>query len=301
MLDPFLTPPSRFSRWMQSPLDFRVRRSLAMGALLSIVLHILILLLLPERKQIDGEPVGAPPPLEVRLTSPQVAASPQAVPPSPTPPTPPRERILAVPKPITKSPLPPVYVPPEKTEPTPRPPEPVPTPRPPTDAAPSMMARVEAARARREAEESAIAQMNAEARGSGRDPRSAAIESNLKSLGQSRDGTSGVFQILSKGHRVATFSFRGWTTDRGNSYRQVIEVDAGLGGNIDLAIIRRMIQLIREHYQGSFQWDSHRLGRVVTLSARMEDNVGLEGFLMQEFGFTSQSTPQSAGAPNPRN
>lgn len=299
MLDPFLTPPSRFSRWMQSPLDFRVRRSLAMGALLSIVLHILILLLLPERKQIDGEPVGAPPPLEVRLTSPQVAVAPQPVPTPPTPPAPPRERILAVPKPITKSPLPPVYVPPEKTEPTPRPPEPVPvpTPRPPTDAAPSMMARVEAARARREAEESAIAQMNAEARGSGRDPRSTAIESNLKSLGRSRDGTSGVFEILSKGHRVASFSFRGWTTDRSNSYRQVIEVDAGQGGNIDLAIIRRMIQLIREHYQGSFQWDSHRLGRVVTLSARMEDNTGLESFLMQEFGFTQQS----AGAAVPRN
>jgi hypothetical protein len=147
-----------------------------------------------------------------------------------------------------------------------------------------MMARVEAARARREAEEGAIAQMNAEERGSGRDPRATAIENNLKSLGQSRDGTSGVFQILDKGHRTARFSFRGWTAaDRSNSYKQVIEVDAGQGGNIELAIIRRMIALIREHYQGSFQWESHRLNRVVTLSARMEDNEGLEKFLMQEF------------------
>jgi hypothetical protein len=287
MFDTYLTPASRFTRWMQSPMDLRVPRSLAMGALVSLVLHVLLLLLLPERKAVDGDAPSAPPPLEVRLTAPQVAVAPQTTPPPPAPP--PRERILAVPKPVTKPSAPPVYVAPEPPKPTPRPPEPVPvptpTPKPVPDASNSIMARVEAARARREAEEGEIARMNAEARGSGRDPRAAAIESNLQSLGRTRDGTSGVFQILSKGHRVASFSFRGWTTDRNNSYRQVIEVDAGQGGNVELAIIRRMIQLIREHYQGNFQWDSNRLGRVVTLSARQEDNAGLEQFMMQEFGF----------------
>ena len=34
---------------------------------------------------------------------------------------------------------------------------------------------------------------------------------------------------------------------------------------------------------GNFNWDSHRLGRVVILSARIDDNAGLETFLMREF------------------
>ena len=48
-------------------------------------------------------------------------------------------------------------------------------------------------------------------------------------------------------------------------------------------MVRRMIELIRTHYTGDFNWESHRLGRVVVLSARPDDQRGLEDFLMQEF------------------
>jgi hypothetical protein len=48
-------------------------------------------------------------------------------------------------------------------------------------------------------------------------------------------------------------------------------------------MVKRMIGLIREHYQGDFNWDSHRLARVVILSAKPEDNAGLEDFMMMEF------------------
>jgi hypothetical protein len=44
-----------------------------------------------------------------------------------------------------------------------------------------------------------------------------------------------------------------------------------------------MILLIREYYSGDFKWESHRLQRVVTLSARPEDQAGLEEFMMKEF------------------
>ena len=141
--------------------------------------------------------------------------------------------------------------------------------------------------AKREQRAAAEAAARADGRASGRDPSSddiamANINRNIRSLSQ-RDGTSGVFQILSKGHRAAQFSFNGWTGDRSNSRRDVIDVDAGLNGNIEVAIIRRMIELIRTHYQGDFNWDSHRLGRVVVLSARVEDTAGLEEFMMREF------------------
>jgi hypothetical protein len=48
-------------------------------------------------------------------------------------------------------------------------------------------------------------------------------------------------------------------------------------------MVKRMIKLIREHYQGDFNWDSHRLNRVVNLSARPQDNAGLEEFMLMEF------------------
>ena len=48
-------------------------------------------------------------------------------------------------------------------------------------------------------------------------------------------------------------------------------------------MIRRMIALIRVHYQGDFDWESQRLGRTIVKSARPEDSAELEDFLMQEF------------------
>ncbi|MNC97247.1 hypothetical protein D3C83_148520 [compost metagenome] len=48
-------------------------------------------------------------------------------------------------------------------------------------------------------------------------------------------------------------------------------------------MVRRMIELIRSHYQGDFHWESHRLGRTVVLSARRPDQRALEDFLLREF------------------
>ena len=96
-------------------------------------------------------------------------------------------------------------------------------------------------------------------------------------------GVGGVFQILSKSTLSATFAFNGWQPDRDRKWREVIEVTTPAGTDIERAIVKRMIQLIREHYQGDFRWESRYLGRVVTLSARPEDNDGLEDFLIREF------------------
>lgn len=99
-------------------------------------------------------------------------------------------------------------------------------------------------------------------------------------------GTSGIFQILRIGPRTAEFSFRAWTSGQSNPRLQTIQVAAGPDGDVERAIIRRMIQLIREHYKEDFNWESHRLHRVVVLSAREKDTTGLEDFLMREFFYT---------------
>lgn len=108
--------------------------------------------------------------------------------------------------------------------------------------------------------------------------RMANIRRNLQT-----PGTSGIFQIMRIGPRTAEFSFRAWTTGQSNPRLQLIQVDAGPDGDVERALIRKMIELIRQHYKEDFNWESHRLHRVIVLSARLEDNAGLEEFLMREF------------------
>ena len=43
-----------------------------------------------------------------------------------------------------------------------------------------------------------------------------------------------------------------------------------------------MIELIRKEKTGDFEWDSHRLGKVITMSARVKDTAELQAFLMKE-------------------
>ena len=148
---------------------------------------------------------------------------------------------------------------------------------------PDMMDMLKAARERRQAQ----AESTGVAQEQGKRGMSAQeiAEANVKrSLAQAngQQGTNGVFQITHKSTRVGSFAFNGWKT-RTNSWRQVIEVDAGLGGDIDLAMVRKMIELIRSHYKGDFSWESQRLGRVIRLSARIEDSEELEQFLLKEF------------------
>lgn len=154
-----------------------------------------------------------------------------------------------------------------------------------------MASYVKARQAQRLESEAAAADINAEAAARERGPTEAQlsderIKRNLKY------GTNGIFEITSLGARNATFAFRGWTNDYSTSKRQFFEVEAASGQDVRLVMIRRMIELIREHYQGNFNWESHRLGRTVVQSARLEDNAGLEDFLMMEFFGSNYKTTQ---------
>jgi hypothetical protein len=151
---------------------------------------------------------------------------------------------------------------------------------------PDMASMLNAARERRQQSEAAAAAENQAAQQGQRGQSAQEIaEANVKRSMQrasGQDGTSGVFQITSKSVRMGTFTFRGWKVNS-NGWKQTIEVDAGLGGNIDLAMVRKMIEIIRTHYKGDFRWESNRLGRVVNLSARVEDSAELEAFMLEEF------------------
>ncbi len=266
-----LTAPRLSASYLREP-EARPLNRIALGLAISLCIHGLLLVLVPKHDEtFDSSAAAAKGPLVVRL-SPSVKSAPSIVPEVVPQPLTPRTRVPRQREMMT--------VPSQTPQSTPYIPEP-PAPIPPTEAAPTdFMSMINAKRERRAAAEAA-------AGGRGREPSAddiamANIGRNIQSLSQ-KGGTSGVFQILSKGHRAAQFSFNGWTGDRSNMHRDVIEVDAGLNGNIEIAIIRRMIELIRTHYKGDFNWDSQRLGRVVVLSARVEDTAVLEEFMMREF------------------
>ncbi len=100
--------------------------------------------------------------------------------------------------------------------------------------------------------------------------------------GDPSDG-GGIFQIKRIGYSDAEFMFFGWNKDIRHNTNQLVEVRKGDDGDIRIAVVRKMIAIIREHASGDFLWESRRLGRQITLSARPADNAGLEEVLMKEF------------------
>jgi hypothetical protein len=157
------------------------------------------------------------------------------------------------------------------------------------DAPEDLTAYMNEARERRRAggifEDEPTEPRNVEREPSEEELRMANVKRNLR-----EPGASGIFQITRMGTRSAQFLFRAWRMDSSNTRREVVEVTAGPDADIQRAVARRMIELIREYHKGDFNWESYRLGRVVTLSSRPEDSKGLEDFLIREF-FYDPSVP----------
>ncbi|SFF11669.1 hypothetical protein [Nitrosomonas sp. Nm166] len=220
------------------------------------------------------------------------------------PPQPEKPKVVEEAKPAPKLPPLPAQSPPSRSQPKPKaaekpskpaltqpakekaitkaPPKAAPAP----DAPMDLSDYINQAKARRRAAEGIFD--NQESAASATPPQPSADEVRMANVRRNLQmpGTSGIFQILRIGPRTAEFSFRAWTTGQSNPRLQMIQVDAGPDGDIERAIVRRMIQLIRQYYKEDFNWESHRLHRVVVLSAREKDTAGLEDFLIREFFIT---------------
>jgi hypothetical protein len=257
-------------------LRFQVERNTLLAIVFSLLVHGLILFLALPQLNLDS---AAMPPTTIQVS----LAPPPAEPPPPPvelPKPPKKPKPISRPKVMTQKPSskPSDFNLPEAA-PSPAPSAPV---APAKDQPVDMMAYVNAKRQQRLAMENDAAKQNAEAVAKEQGPsaeqvREQRIKDNLKV------GTNGIFEITSLSARHAGFSFRGWTNDYSNARREAFEVEAGVGQDIRLLVVRKMIVLIRQHYQGDFNWESQRLGRVVIQSARPEDNAGLEDFMMMEF------------------
>jgi hypothetical protein len=274
------------------PRDRRFRT--AMLIVLSLLVHLLVMYFLIKYVLLSqgGKTSPAIEGLNVTLGSPappKTAAAPQPV----TPPTPqpteeprpeveprPRREIIATP---AHSPL---HVPSQSK--TPMPPLP-PLPQSNQPAQPDMSSMIAEKREAREAADARERQLEANGGSSESEDQKARrlIASNLASQRgkEYQEGGGGVFSIPDKGLHDATLIFHGWNHDFGRNLSQQIQVKQGSEPNIEMAIVNEVIRIIRLQYQGDFQWDSPRLGKTVTRSARKQDTAALQEFLFQEFDF----------------
>jgi hypothetical protein len=102
-------------------------------------------------------------------------------------------------------------------------------------------------------------------------------------FGSNKITGGGTFQISELYYDRAVLAFYGWNKAIQRVSLQRIEVARGDNPSIELAVVRKVVAIIREEASGDFHWESLRLGRDVTLSARPADTAGLEAFLMEEF------------------
>ena len=269
--------------------------------ILSLIIHVAVMWIwLPRIRLVAANPQeesqsGGP--LAVRLatlpSNPAVAAAPTPPPAAaaqPPPARPPTMALRALPRPATPliatpiSPVPNVIAPPATL--------PVPAtkaaPAPPIPAEMDLSAYMAAKRRARGETESATPGAASEPAESDAARRDRIVAANLAAvrtpnLGNDPRNGGGLFEIKRLGADDAEFMFYGWNKEIKRRVPQMIEVKKGTNGNIQIAMVRRMIGIIRDHEDGDFAWESRRLGRVITLSARASDNGELEAFMMKEF------------------
>ena len=145
-----------------------------------------------------------------------------------------------------------------------------------------MFAALEAKRkARGDAQTSQPAEESDADRGS-RIARANIAAANGRSQGNDSNETGGVFSLSNRTYHSADLKFRGWNPNFKRRWLQQVSVEQGTEIDIETAIVKKMIELIRKEKTGDFEWDSHRLQRVVTMSARPADTAELQAFLMKE-------------------
>jgi len=262
---------------------------------LSLLVHVAVLWqllprlrLLPLEKSDQGEASGslvvrlAPPPGSPPAAAPSPALQAQPSPPiEARPPKAPRPRpappVIALKRPAPNIPA----LPPAVTAPSPAPPP----------VTGDMASYIEARRRARGETAPAAAAGGASNAPPVEDDNARANRIAAANLGTQRAQTfgydpstgGGVFQIERMGYDDAEFIFLGWNKEIRRNTKQMIEVQKGSNSDIRIAVVRKMIAIIRENSQDDFLWESQRLGHNLTLSARPRDNAGLEEFMMREF------------------
>jgi len=221
----------------------------------------------------NQEPAAQPQP--AAPAPPQKAAPPKAAPAKKVPR-----------KVITREDAPPIIRPEiVAVEPAPQPSRPEPAKSEPIQApAEDMSAMLEAARKRRSeaARPSAETAEESEAQRADRIAK-ANIARSGSQKGRDEVDAGGLFEVRNIGVSSGEIFFRGWRSSVGRTASQLINVYATPGQDIQVAIVHRIIEVIRAEKPDEFIWNTRRLGRQLTLSARRDQQEKLTVFLLSEF------------------
>ena len=89
-----------------------------------------------------------------------------------------------------------------------------------------------------------------------------------------------LFRLENVHYDDAELLFDGW--DSGPGARRRYDVRKGNYPDIRIAVVKKVVEIIRERINGDFTWESRQRGQNLTLSARPEDTAGLEDVIMKE-------------------
>ena len=263
---------------------------------LSVLIHAALLFMVVKQAKdllTPGE-VEGPVAMSVEIVNP---ARQRAEAQSPSVPSPPAAaEMRAAPAPRRNAPAPPMTALPREPSPdalrvpiptiTPVPESPIATPKPPPATIDGDLSSYIAARRAERGQSPTTAYASAAEREAARRDRVVAqnlavVNAPRPLMGDPRNG-GGLFEVTLKSYDFAEFKFYGWSREIQRRAPQRFEVRKENNPTIDVAIVRKMIAIIRETQSGDFTWRSPKLGREVTLSARPEDNDALEAFLLKD-------------------
>ena len=259
------------------------------GIAVTVLLHVLLVLLALWQQK--DKPKREPPPdldaityVMPRKAAPKPSPVPVPVPtptpskvkPRPAPPRPERVEMERLPDTIT--------VPEEKVvEAKPAPPAAPAPPPPPAKAEPVMdMQEMIAARRQARQRESGVEEVETAAQRGDRIARQNIASANRAGRGDDKNGTGGLFSWKVHSPFSAQLKFNGFNKNFNRVWLQDLEIELGNEPDIETAIIKKMVMLIRKEKKGDFIFRSERQQRDLTLSARVEDNEELENFLFKE-------------------
>ena len=260
---------------MPRPYGSRTRSN-RIGVTLSVLAHIAALLAFLLHKSTERH---APPPSSAQV----VYASPmrEKAKAKPTPQRTPQKVAKVTPSRVQRLPNT-ITLPNERTQPVVLPP---PVVAPPPQIEEDMFARIAARQKQRADAQAASQDSPAPQESEGERAKRAGLANiagaNGRSLGDDRDDTGGMFTVTSNS-LSADVKFRGWNSNFKRKWSQHIKVSLGSEPDIETAVVKTMIELIRKEKKGDFVWESQRLGRNVPMSARVEDTAVLFAFLMKE-------------------
>jgi outer membrane biosynthesis protein TonB len=255
--------------------DKRTRRT---GLIVTVLLHLLLIavyLFQPSRTEKHARPPAGGAIVWIAPQQPKPKAKPQEQAPKKTAkpskprPAPERIQVQRLPNTITL----PNEKPAEVAKEEPKKSEPLPPEM-------DMQAYIEARRKQRGAPTPSQAEETDQARGM---RNALANISAINARGRDDSNESGgVFSISNKTFHSMDLKFRGWNPSFKRRWLTQATVEQGGEPDVETAVVKKMIELIRKEKTGDFEWDSHRLGRVMTMSARVKDTAELQAFLFKE-------------------